>query len=176
MKSNIDNQPVPFTNKDGEKKFYSFSSKNWERVDPSIDDDQNFHTCPANMVYCLMRNRYSKEWEFPSAPMFVGDTFMEGRSQLFSAMTDDWKVTHIGRSPQMHTLRGITDKEKEMPNNEHINAVRTFYFLAFHARGPPGFNFDKIEWDKMAWVPKARMNQYLTPERFDAFIDSLEIR
>ena len=38
QKMNMDNFPRPFTNKNGETKYYAHGSKNWEKSDPSIDD------------------------------------------------------------------------------------------------------------------------------------------
>ena len=60
--------------------------------------------------------------------------------------------------------------------NDNLLGVRTFYFLAYHQRGVPKMDFDQTAWEDMAWVPKAKMNEYLTEERHSAFIDSLEHR
>ena len=91
-------------------------------------------------------------------------------------LSNQFTVDHVGLNPQLHTLRNFTEGELEDHGNFQLKGVRTYYFLAFHKRGLPVLDFKKMPYEDMAWVPKAKMNQYLTPSRYEAFIDSLETR
>jgi hypothetical protein len=82
--SNMDNIPTHrIVEPDGTKKDYSFSTKNWRQVDPDVRDPHFFHYASANKVYLLLKNRFSKEWEFPTTNMFYGNTFYKTRETLF---------------------------------------------------------------------------------------------
>ena len=128
------------------------------------------------MVYLLFKNKKSGEWEFPTSPVYVGERFLAARSRLMDMMTETFAVQHIGMSPQVHTLRNFTpDETKDIMNSEMLG-VRTYYFLAFHSRGIPDLDFSTLPFSQTAWVPKSKMQDYLTEGRWEAFKDSLETR
>ena len=63
--------------------------------------------------------------------------------------------------------------EKENWRNEPLKGVRTYFYHAHHWRGLPELAIsDDLPYDDHAWVPKRKMNEFLTKEYYDIFIDS----
>jgi CRISPR/Cas system-associated protein Cas10 (large subunit of type III CRISPR-Cas system) len=71
---NIDNYPSHrWTNKDtGEVKEYYAATKNYEHVDPTIEDKHSIHYAGEDRVYLIFKNKYTKEWEFPTGRITFG--------------------------------------------------------------------------------------------------------
>jgi hypothetical protein len=71
---NLDNHPThkytdPST---GVEMKYAAASKNFALVDPSVEDRRNFHFAGEDRVYLIFKNKYTKEWEFPTGKMNFG--------------------------------------------------------------------------------------------------------
>ena len=78
---NIDNYPThkytdPTT---GEETEYSAASKHYSKVDPTIQDRQSLHYAGEDRTYLVMRNKYTKEWEFPTGKMNFGHSFLRAK-------------------------------------------------------------------------------------------------
>ena len=92
-----------------------------------------------------------------------------------------WRVKYSGNIPQVHTLRDFTVAEKENKEIAHLKGVRTYFFHAHHWRGLPELMIreemrEKLPYDDYAWVPKRKMNEFLTREYFDVFIHACTTR
>lgn len=110
--SNMDNIPTHrIVDEKGANHDYSFATKNWRQVDPDVKDPHYFHYAAANRVYLILKNRHSKEWEFPTVPMYFGNTFYKTREDLFKSISDGWTANHLGRAPIISTLREFTEGE-----------------------------------------------------------------
>ena len=79
--------------------------------------------------------------------MYFGESFTQGKTNLFGSFALDWKIKYIGLAPMLHTLREMTEAEKKDKNNMNLKGVRTFYFLAHHSKGLPEMNFEQTEYD-----------------------------
>lgn len=73
-KMNIDNYPThKYTDPaNGEVTEYCAASKSWKNVDPTLKDRKSLHFAPEDRTYLIVRNRYTKEWEFPVGKIFFG--------------------------------------------------------------------------------------------------------
>ena len=65
--TNLDNDPThemtdPET---GEKHQYCAASKNFAKVDPHCTNPRTLHYAPEDRTYFLVRNKFTKEWQFP---------------------------------------------------------------------------------------------------------------
>ena len=82
----------------------------------------------------IVRNRFTKEWEFPTSKMNFGQTFFRAKQNLFNVIAagDDttqdenaaaivqgtstatsWKVKYFNQTPIAATIRELTDAEKQ---------------------------------------------------------------
>lgn len=173
--SNLDNIPSHmYKDENGKEHWYAFASKNWSLTDPDVRDPKSLHYASANKVYLVLKNKYTKEWEFPTGSIYFGESFYKARNNLFEKFAKDWTCGNVSRSPFLHTIWDLTDAEIEQPINKNYRGVRTYYFLSCHRRGVPMFKFENTDWEDWAWVPKLEINKYFTKERFDLFINSLQ--
>ena len=53
----------------------------------------------ANTVYLLFKNKFTEEWEFPTKPMVLGESFQQSKKEFFETIADNWRIQLIGRSP-----------------------------------------------------------------------------
>lgn len=120
-KMNLDNYPtyrVPGSNPPVE---YAAASKYFVNVDPKIQDRRTIHYAGEDRTYMIVKNRYTQTWEFPTAKMNFGQTFMRGKQNLFNVLAFDsnagptntsWKVKYFGTAPVAATIREFTPVEK----------------------------------------------------------------
>lgn len=128
-------------------------------------------------MYLLVKNKFTKEWEFPTGKVFGNESFSIGRLNLFKNLTGEkWIARHPYLFPTVATLRPFTEFEKKDRKNAFLSGVRTYYFDAYHIRGLPEFTFENTDYEDYAWVPKPEMNKYFTKERFEVFIDYCVLR
>lgn len=88
-KMNLDNFPthrLPGTQPGQEGAEYCAASKYFANVDPTIEDRRTLHYAPEDRTYMIVRNKYTQEWEFPTARMFFGQTFMRAKQNLFNTI------------------------------------------------------------------------------------------
>lgn len=78
---NLDNYPTyKLTNEEtGEDLEYCAASKHYSKVDPFIEDRRTLHYAGEDRTYLLFRNKYTKEWEFPTTKMFFGESFLKAK-------------------------------------------------------------------------------------------------
>lgn len=71
---NPDNYPTHrmVDEKTGEEKFYHEATKNFKYVDPTCDDRKSLHYAGEDRTYLIFKNKFSKEWEFPTGRVFFG--------------------------------------------------------------------------------------------------------
>ena len=104
--------------------------------------------------------------------MTFGQSLVRAKHQLFLNLADGaWNVKYSGNLPQVHTIREFTEAEKEDDRNKAFKGVRTYFFHANHWRGLPEIATDngKNDYDDFAWVPKRKLNEFLTRDYFDIF-------
>ena len=104
---------------------------------------------------------------------------LRAKQNLFQTLSGDkWLVKYSGNLPQLHTLRDFTVAEKEDRKNGHLKGVRTYFYHAHHYRGLPELIMDSDDhpYDDFAWVPKRKMNEFLTKEYFEVFINACTTR
>lgn len=107
--------------------------------------------------------------------MFYGYTFYKTREDLFKSFSEGWTAQHVGRAPIAHTIRELTEGEREDMRNSGYKGVRTYYFVSNHNRGIPLINVTTSNWEDWAWVPKYEMNKYFDKTQYEAFINSLDV-
>lgn len=95
---NLDNFPTHrYIDEDGKELEYAASSKHFAKVDPFIQDRKSLHYAAEDRTYLIFRNKYSKEWEFPTSKMFFGQTFLRAKQDLFNGFSEgSWKVKYFG--------------------------------------------------------------------------------
>jgi len=149
---NLDNFPTHT----GEHGDYSAASKNFMKVDPECSDPRSLHYAGEDRIYLLMKNQYTDTWEFPTGRMFVGQTFLRAKQDLFLKYSENkWKVKFHGSMPSTTTIRNFSEAEIETDiKNTGMRGVRTYYFNAHHMRGLPEFDWSTVEHNDYAWVPK----------------------
>jgi hypothetical protein len=123
--------------------------------------------------------------------MYFGESFMRAKQNLFNviaaakdenaALTTSWKIKYFGQAPQIATIRELTEAEKTEKANLAFKGVRTFYFQAHHWRGLPQLSAGDMEeakhdYDDFVWVPKRKMNEYLSKEYYEIFIKGCTTR
>ena len=99
---NLDNYPTheytdPAT---GETHTYCAASKNYAKVDPNCSDPRSLHYASEDRTYFLVRNKFTKEWQFPTGQMMFGTTFLRAKHNLFTQLSEEkWKVKYDGNLP-----------------------------------------------------------------------------
>ena len=178
---NLDNYPThEYTDpQTGERQEYCAASKNFAKVDPMCDDWRSLHYAAEDRTYFLVRNKFTQEWQFPTGQIFMGQTLIRAKHNLFLGLSDgEWNIKFSGNLPQVHTLREFTVAEQEETINKAFKGVRTYYFHANHWRGLPMLAIEngKTDYDDFAWVPKRKMNEFLTRDYFEIFINACTTR
>ena len=178
---NLDNYPThEYTDPEtGETMEYCAASKNFSKVDPTCTDWRSLHYAPEDRTFYLVRNKYTQEWQFPVGQMMFGETFLRGKQNLFKNICDgNWKIKYAGNLPQVHTLRDFTVAEREDTMNTHLKGVRTYFYHAHHWRGLTELDLtnEKMPYDDFAWVPKRKLNEFLTRDYHDIFADACTTR
>jgi len=165
----INNFPThKMKNPDGTESLYYGSSRHYLKVDPFISDKHNLHYAPNHRVYLILKNKHTKEWEFPSQVLQEKQNIQMGKDDLFEKISNKkWEIDHFAPIPLMTTKRDFTPDEKELLRYNHLFGVRTFYFMAFHKAGFPIIN--KENYEDYAWVPKRELSQFFPRDTFDEF-------
>mmetsp|Transcript_17895 Transcript_17895/g.17108 ORF Transcript_17895/g.17108 Transcript_17895/m.17108 type:complete len:164 (+) Transcript_17895:390-881(+) len=130
-RKNLDNYPTYKMTDEatGEVLEYCGASKNFAKVDPLIEDRRNFHFAGEDRVYLLVKNKFTKAWEFPSGKIYFGQTFTRAKQNLFySLAAGEWRIKYFGMAPGVHTIRDLTLAEKEDNKNVDMKGVRTYFF------------------------------------------------
>ena len=169
-KMNMDNYA---THKLADGTEYCAASKHFSKVDPACPDPRSLHYAGEDRVYLLLHNKYTDKWEFPTGKIMLGQSFMRAKQNLFvDYSANKWQVKFYASIPLVHTVRDMTEVEKEDPWNEGYRGVRTYFFGAHHFRGLPSFDFEGTDHDDWAWVPKRKLNEYMDEEYHKIFIDA----
>ena len=178
---NIDNYPThkiknPET---GEYEEYCAASKHWSKVDPYCTDRKSIHYAGEDRVYLILKNKYTQEWEFPVTRIMMSETFLNAKLKLFKEISGDiWKVKFFGQGPQMATIREFTPVEKTDKRNTDLRGVRSYFFGAHHWRGYPELftTNEETDYNDWAWVPKKQLNEYMTEQYYNVFINMCRTR
>lgn len=159
-------------NPDGTYSLYYGASKNYANIDIEIKDRHSLHYAANHRVFLLLKNKLTKEWEFPTHIFNEKDTIAKSRSRLFSKISGDkWSVTHVASDPIVTTKRPLTEEESSDSKFMLFNGVRAFYFVAYHKAGLPEIH--NYTYEDFAWVPKLEINKYLPRDCFEVFKDAL---
>lgn len=177
---NIDNFPShEMTDpKTGETKQYFGASKYFPYVDPECNDPKSLHYASLYTTYFLVKNKFTQEWEFPTIDMYVGETFRNAKDKLIDELildSQNVKVMYDGAQPAIHTIRPLSEVEKQHDFDKTLKGVRTYYFKANHWRGLPEFKLDG-RYDDYAWVPKIKFHEYMARDYFEVFADIAQNR
>ena len=81
-KMNLDNYPthrLPGAAAGTPGTEYCTASKHFSNVDPAMEDRKTLHYAAEDRTYMIVHNRFSNEWEFPTAKMYFGQTFMRAK-------------------------------------------------------------------------------------------------
>lgn len=178
-KMNLDNYPTHKLKDSvtGEELEYCASSKHFSKVDPLLEDRKSLHFAGEDRVYLIVRNKYSKEWEFPTHKMYFGQSFMRAKQNLFNTISDgNWKIKYFGQAPIAATIREMSGAEREDKLNRGMKGVRTYYYQAHHWRGLPDLSVDAHDYDDFAWIPKRLMNEYFARDYYEIFIKACTTR
>lgn len=112
--------------------------------------------------------------------MYFGQSFLRAKQNLFVAYSENkWKVKYFGQLPLIHTIRDLTIAEQENKTNDGLKGVRTYFFGAHHWRGLPEFSEalpHTTSHEDWAWIPKRQLNEYLTKEYYEVFINAFKTR
>lgn len=73
-KMNLDNYPThrfkdPET---GIEREYCGASKHFSMADPAMSDPKSLQFAGEDRVFLVLKNKYTKEWEFPTGRIFFG--------------------------------------------------------------------------------------------------------
>ena len=167
---NLDNFP---THRDANGNTYCGASKHFSKADPACDDPRSLHYAGEDRVYLLLKNKYTGKWEFPTGKIYIGQSFLRAKQNLFVEYSNnDWKVKFYGSVPLVHTIRDMTEVEKNDKLNYGYKGVRTYFFGAHHWRGLPVFDYENTDHEDHAWVPKRQLNEYFDEEYHKIFIDA----
>ena len=183
-KMNLDNYPThEYTDPEtGKVHSYCAASKNFTKVDPNCKDWRSIHYAAEDRTYFIVRNKYTHEWQFPAGELFMGQSFLRGKQNLFVDISGgSWRVKYSGSLPQVHTMRDLTVAEREVKEYQHLKGVRTYFFHAHHWRGLTELAIreemvDKLHYDDFAWVPKRKMNEFFTRDYHDIFANACTTR
>lgn len=129
-KMNIDNYPTHrYTDpQTGETHEYCAASKYFQLVDPKMSDRRSLHYAGEDKVYLILKNKFTKEWEFPTGYIKFGQTFLRAKQNIFTSFAKDWRIKYYQNAPLIHTLREFSKAEKEDKMNLNMKGVRTYYF------------------------------------------------
>ena len=86
---NLDNFPthrIPGSLPGAANTEYCAASKHFSSVDPAIEDRKTLHYAAEDRTYMIVRNRFTKEWEFPTTRMNFGQSFLRAKQNLFNAI------------------------------------------------------------------------------------------
>ena len=134
---NLDNYPTHKVKDSNPAVEYAAASKYYANVDPRMNDRRSLHYAGEDRTYMIVKNKYSQEWEFPTAKMNFGQTFMRAKQNLFNVLAaseekgeenTSWKVKYFGQSPIAATIREFTEAEKVDKRNSQLKGVRTYFF------------------------------------------------
>jgi len=128
-----------------------------------------------NNIYFLCRNKFTKEYEFPSMPLYHGDNFNLSRYKLFVELTKErFKVYFEDEHPLFHLKRNFHDYELADPKNKGLNGVKTFYYPAFHFRGTPQVYINnRHPYDDFIFTTKMGFSKVATENYFHALAHGL---
>ena len=178
-RTNLDNYPThAWKDPDsGETLEYAAASKAFVNVDPAAEDVRSLHYASEDRTYLILKNKYTDEWEFPTTTLCFGTSFLRAKQDLFVELSGNaWKIKYSGSMPQAHSIRDMTVAEQEDARNNGLKGVRTYYFNAHHWRGIPEMDFSNLPYEDFAWIPKRKLNEYLTESYHEVFINVLRTR
>lgn len=123
-----------------------------------------------------MKNKHTDQWEFPTLPLYNGDTFDLTKYRLaFYLNQEEFKVFYATPYPAFHVARDLHEYEKEDPKNKGFTGVRTYFFEAMHFRGVPQVLPNKKHpYTDHIFVPKHEFSKHVKKNYWDAFVTNLQ--
>lgn len=136
---NLDNYPTHISTEEGKDAEYCAISKNFAKVDPECTDRRSLHYAGEDRVFLLLKNKFTNKWEFPTGSIYMGQTFLRAKQELFVKLSENkWRIRFFSAMPTVTTIRDFTEAEKEDINfTMGLKGVRTYFFNARHLRGEP---------------------------------------
>jgi len=124
----------------------------------------------------LFKNKKTGEFEFPSIPMYNGDTFDQSKYRLFFYICQEqFKIVYATPYPHFMITRDFHDHEKEDPKNKGYTGVRTFYLQGFHYRNTPIVTPNsKHPYNDFIFIPKYELSKYVGENYWNGVISNLQ--
>lgn len=157
-------------NADGTTQFYASKSKLYQNVDPKIQDKQSIQYEPFNSVYLLVKH-IDGNWCLPYRTF--GDRqpvdihLNRFQTQLMGANLIIKPKENYPVASMIHQL-----EKNQLENNKLLSKVKgrkVLVFTAYHQTGDISLNNEPNYCD-WAWVPKARLSEYLDEENYKKII------
>jgi hypothetical protein len=178
FKSNGDNRPSlrKFNNATGKYELYSPNSKHYTLADPNVTNTRSIQYSSLERIYMLFKNKHTGEFEFPTIPMYKGDSFIDVKYKLFLNLTkENWKIFWEHHHPSFQVTRDLHEYEKADPKNKGYNGVRTYYYNAYHFRGRPEIAVNKLHpYEDFIFATKREMNNVTSRPYWNAIIGSMQ--
>lgn len=90
----------------GETIEYCGASKHWEWVNPKITNRHSLHFAPEDRVYIILKNKYTKKWEFPTGKFYLDESFTRGMQNVFKEVSGmKFRVSFQQPDILAHTIR-----------------------------------------------------------------------
>lgn len=157
-------------NEDGTTTTYAMNSKLYEEVDPSITDNKSIQYSPFTSVYLLIKHVDGK-WCLPYR--MIGDRKpIEINLNRFKNQTLGGKLIIKEREtyPVASMIHPI--EKGELAKNKLLSKLKgrkVMVFTAYHTTGTISID-DEPYYEDWAWVPKAKLNEYLDEESYKEII------
>jgi hypothetical protein len=156
----------------GEFAAYAFGSKQFDIIDPCINDPHCIHYAGDNRVYFLVKSKETKQWSFPTRIVSLDGGFNNSRDKLLESIShNSWKVKYFPITPLMCKVEAMNEKDMQENNPLLIDGSRTYYVLGVHDCGMPVNHNEK--YSDFAWVPKIELQKYLTESEYNRFVGLL---
>jgi hypothetical protein len=128
-----------------------------------------------NRTYMLFKNRFSNQLEFPTIPLYNGDSFNEVKYKLYFLLTSEkFKIYFPSPYPSYHITREFYEHEKNDPKNRGLTGVRVYFYDAYHYRGEPTVTPNmRHPYVDYIFTPKHELNKYVPENYWHAVVTAL---
>ena len=157
------------TNRNSIQEEYQGSSKDFLKIDPTINDSHSLHYAPGNRVYLICKSKNGK-WIFPTVTSSLNKSIKSSLESLLLNITNDkWKGLLIFKSPSFISEREFADEDLIEGEKKLLDTVITLYFEAEYLSGYP----ENFPFDDYAWVPKRSINKFFDESYYNNCINAL---
>ncbi|EGR30610.1 hypothetical protein IMG5_127900 [Ichthyophthirius multifiliis] len=156
----------------GERREYSELSKHFLGVDPNINDKRQLQYAACHRTYLLVKDPIINQFVFPTKTVLDREVLNEAKALLFDKMSEQkFTVYYNNVIPNLCVVRKFYEHELTNPLNKNLLGVKTFYYYGAHLTGPSYINNEM--YSEYIWTPKMELQQHVSNEYYDKFIDIL---